>query len=169
MKLRKLNRKGISIIELILVLAIAGIVFQMVYSILFVGSKSFVKGKDMGFAQQDGRILSDAITKELRVAKTIEVENIPAGKYHFLKVMNGDLIKTSVDGGNKETVLFSGSIENLVFERKSEDGQGVLRCILTLKEGKEVYTSEFNVLLENLPAYNAEFENMKTIYYTTYE
>lgn len=70
------NRKGISLIELVLAVAIVGIVIQVAYSIYFVGARSYETSKDMGFAQQEIRNLSMVLNNELRVAKEINTTDL---------------------------------------------------------------------------------------------
>jgi len=71
MKTTSNNRKGMTLVELLLTVAIFSLVIQLVYSIFFVGQKSFVTSKDIGFAQQEARLPIDYINRQVRTAKNV--------------------------------------------------------------------------------------------------
>lgn len=65
------NRKGYTLVELMLVIALIGIVTTVAYSIFFTGQKSFEVGIDKGSGQADERILREHLAKELRYIKKV--------------------------------------------------------------------------------------------------
>ena len=67
------KRKGITLIELVLTVAIISVIIQVIYSIFFVGNLSFNTSKDIGFAQQGARIPIDYINKEVRNSSSVSI------------------------------------------------------------------------------------------------
>ncbi|MCR3955096.1 MAG: hypothetical protein NUK57_02300 [Gudongella sp.] len=73
------QRKGISLIELVLTIALVGIFTQVIYSVFFIGNASHKYSTNLGFAQQDTRYISDFLTKELRYVTNM-TDNIEMAK-----------------------------------------------------------------------------------------
>lgn len=84
------DRKGITLIELVLVVALLGITIQAIYSIFFVGNTSYGVSKSKGFAQQEVRLASDFISKNLKYATILssDSEYFTSG-YYSLRVIKG--------------------------------------------------------------------------------
>ncbi|MBV1757627.1 MAG: InlB B-repeat-containing protein [Dethiosulfatibacter sp.] len=104
------RRKGVTLIELMLTLAIVGLVLMVVYSVLFAGTTSHSISTSKGFAQQDIRIASDFLTNELRYVTDISDEDYAYSEYYSLRINNeGKLVKTKhvyqVDDSVVETIL----------------------------------------------------------------
>lgn len=93
------NRKGISLIELVLTLALIGIALQVGFSILSVGSTSHGVSTNKGFSQQDIRIGGDFIANELKTVTDIsDTEDDYFGTYYSLSV------EVDADTGTKRLV-----------------------------------------------------------------
>ncbi len=58
------NRKGFSLIELVLTMALIGIVIQVIYSVFFVGLRSFATSNNIGFSQEGVRLANIFLTEE---------------------------------------------------------------------------------------------------------
>jgi hypothetical protein len=102
MKLVKIQiqRKGISLVELVLTMAIFLIVLQVVYSIFFTGQNSFAVSNNKGFAQQGVRYGHIVISDELRYASSfISQEDFTSlvtnTRFYGLHIEENELIKTS--------------------------------------------------------------------------
>lgn len=162
------NNKGITLIELIITIAIMAIVIQTIYSIFFVGNKSFNISKNKGFAQQEARIAMDIINKELRTAKEISKEE-SIGEYYSLSIEDNKLSRKAPDGSGKKLFLFNSQAE-IEFEKIEK---GILYVKIKVVEGKnrdeQEYIVNFSILLENLEGSSEELENLSKIYYSKYE
>lgn len=89
------NQKGITLIELIVTLAILGIIIPVVYSVFFAGASSYSFSTNKGFAQQDLRRTADYLTKELRLITDINDEDLSSTEYYSLRINSeGDLVKS---------------------------------------------------------------------------
>lgn len=62
------NRKGITLIEVVLTLALIGLITQVVYSVFFVGGNSFAVSNNKGFSQQGVRNTIIFLESELKYA-----------------------------------------------------------------------------------------------------
>jgi uncharacterized repeat protein (TIGR02543 family) len=104
------KRKGVSLIELVLTIAILSMVIQLVYSLLFAGKTSYSVSTNIGFAQQSTRLAGNFISEELRYASTLSdnKEAYDTDFYSISKVDYGDtsiLVKTKYifnDNGTPE-------------------------------------------------------------------
>ncbi|WMM26940.1 prepilin-type N-terminal cleavage/methylation domain-containing protein [Tissierella sp. MB52-C2] len=171
------NNKGLTLIELIITIAIMAIVLQMIYSILFVGNKSFNLGKNKGFIQKDARIVSELITKELRTAKEIRFNEKTIKEEHFsLEANNGSLIKktyndSGIENEDKRQTLFTNSLRGIEFNPKDTNPNGIINITIEIEEetnkNSETYSINFNILLENIPTYR-ENNIQNKIYYSKY-
>ncbi|OLS02739.1 PilW family protein [Tissierella creatinophila] len=139
----KNNRKGFTLVEVILVLALIGVIITVSYSIFFTGQKSFEVGIDKGLAQEDNRILREYLVRELRYITYFNSQKPNSQNYYSLKIIqnsNGSnsLIKTKYNNGNKEenNTPFTFNKLNL----KSENG-------IIKAEVNDKY--KFTILLEN--------------------
>lgn len=100
------SRKGVTLIELILTLAIVGMVLVVVYSVLFAGTTSHSISTSKGFAQQDVRIAADFLTNELRYVSDISDEDYAYSEYYSLRINNeGNLVKTKHVYQSDDTVV----------------------------------------------------------------
>ena len=89
------KNRGLTLIELIITLALIGLVLQVVYSLLFTGNNSFVLNTNKGFTQQEARLLGDIINSELRNITNMTtdptvVEEHFIGNYYSLEFTTED-------------------------------------------------------------------------------
>ena len=67
------NKKGFTLVELIIILAIIGIVINAVFSMNIFGINSFIRGSDRYDLISRTNLVSEYITKYIRYAYEIEV------------------------------------------------------------------------------------------------
>ena len=169
----KKNRKGITLMELIITLGIILIVFQVIYSIFFMGNKSFKFSKNKGFAQQGVRSASDFVNRELRNVKEVSKEKLE-GKHYSLSLKDGKLVKRFHDGSSTEEILsLADNLVEIKFSHVERDLLGYIKVTIISKEGQnekdiQGYSLKFDVLLENLPDYDEDIDQ-DIIYYSKYE
>lgn len=171
------KHKGFTLIEVILTLAIIGIVIQLSYSLLFSGTKSFQVGRDKGLSQQDFRIVQEILKKEIRYVKYLnniapeDDVNETYEKYYSLELKEND--DESYSFIRKEYV--KDELEaNLYQEDTAKEIQLVARIYkgqlpITIKipeEGLNVVDislgkngeKSFSISLENISESNEKFE-----------
>lgn len=152
------RNKGVTLIELIVALAILGIVIIGISSFIIFNNKTFNISEKQSDAQFNVRSASESITKELRVADTIEIlDSTPAEfesdkKYIYVE---GNSIKLFM-GGCKKKILNGSSnfTPTLTFKKKSENGK-VLNFTIDGLEGNQKFTIDSDILILNMPAPNS--------------
>lgn len=79
MKLNFLYNKktGVTLIELIIVIAIFGLVLSIVFPMNLFGIKTFNKSNNRSQNQSDVRMAADFITKKIRYAKSVQIIDNP--------------------------------------------------------------------------------------------
>lgn len=87
------NRKGVTLLEVLISIAIIGIALQLILSILISGNSTYDIVTKKGYAQQDIRMIGDYITSELKYVSIITndvdtVQNEFTGNYYSLEVQN---------------------------------------------------------------------------------
>lgn len=181
MKILDNKRKGISLIELVLALAILSIVIQGVYSIFFVGQKSFATGKNKGFAQQGVRVANAFLSEDLKYSTSfITNENFDSGitnsKVYSVQLEDSDLIQkdyTYTNPGYTETEIkrISGNWEGILL---ANDEYGILNVYIKQEENSmnlsSEYVLDYSIELVNSPLIKTEMEwnfmNGDILYYT---
>ena len=128
-----MNRKGVTLAELIIVVAIVGVIATVTANIFIFGNKSFDRSQDISSQQMDTRLVIQAISKELRYAEDIRLlkdkDSIPQNssikdedKYIYFDYISKKIMKK--DGKNSAYEFLSGeqNFENLYFDIQNTEG-----------------------------------------------
>lgn len=145
------NRSGITLVELIIVIAIIGILTGVIGSIFFSGTKSFQVSKDKGFAQQEARLAATVITRELMTAMEWSVNSDSAS-----------MSDTSFKKIDKD------SFDNISSIEFSSIGNDTLDVTVTADEQNASETINFKVLLENSQDLSLFGSDKSVVYYRKY-
>ncbi len=192
-KVHKRTRKGLTLIEVILTIAIMTIIGQALYSIYHVGTKSFEINRDMGFTQQDARLILENLNNEMRTAKEVSTDIIDSGNKYSSIVKDGNVLKKisyvmneSGDFVEDSTKILGTNINMLNFKPIDQNPEDINIEYITDMISVEIVTNEENVSrsytmdirLENgniikystneLGEYNLP-ETIERIYYTKYD
>lgn len=137
------NRRGISLVELLVSLAILSMVLAVGYNIFTFGYTSFNLGEQRFDAQQNVRLAADFITQELRYATHVRIyesfnENFSdpvfvagdSDDYNFIYVKNGFLMFRSI--GREPVKRFESIAQE---ERVSLDLEFIYDGIVTTPSG----------------------------------
>ena len=193
MKVHKRTRKGLTLIEVILTIAIMTIIGQALYSIYHVGTKSFEINRDMGFTQQDARLILENLNNEMRTAKEVSTDIIDSGNKYSSILKDGNVLKKisyvmneSGDFVEDSTKILGTNINMLNFKPIDQNPEDINIEYITDMISVEIVTNEENVSrsytmdirLENgniikystneLGEYNLP-ETIDRIYYTKYD
>lgn len=144
----KTKKNAFTLVEIILVLALIGIVTTAAYSVFFAGQKSFEVGIDKGQEQADHRILREYITNELRNVTKIYFNEPSEGvlkKYSSLSIEGSvpmeKYLSIKNDGNTKKIPVY--------FQEISMENDGnIIRVKYKPTNSKSEY--EFTIGLENV-------------------
>lgn len=138
-----MNRKGVTLVELIIVVAIVGVIATVTANIFIFGNKSFDRSQDISSQQMDTRLVIQAISKELRYAEDIRLlkdkDSIPQNssikdedKYIYFDDISKKIMKK--DGKNSAYEFLSGKqeFENIYFDIQNKGSRGDEKVILEL-------------------------------------
>ena len=146
----KLNKKGVSIIEVLLTLAIFAVIIPIIYFIFFVSNNSFEVGKNRGLAQQEARLIADFLNEELRYASVIsdEKNNMLEETFYSLEIKDNSIVKKTYSGqgdyGIEDTIVNANCDIELEYE-----GNRILKGVIRINNQDANYSLDFNIPLEN--------------------
>lgn len=69
------SNQGITLVELLITLALLGIVLALGFNYYFFGSRTFEEGETRANVQREMRLAADDITRQLRLAHSVEFKN----------------------------------------------------------------------------------------------
>ena len=139
------NNKGITLVEIIIVVAILGIIMTTVSSLFSFGIKSFKITSDKGFTQQNERLIVTKITNKLRTAK--KIKNVVSEDCK--EVLSKEILKE--EGVQVDSITFTGDKKNLTIK-------------LIMKDNPN--EKNFDIRIEN--ENDMKFIDSKQIYYSHY-
>lgn len=168
-------------IEVLVSIGLAGILIFIIFSIYSTGNKIFNKTTNQSSSQQDVRSTADFITREIRSAKVISINENDIkkdySKYYALifkldtnankKYLYKESFNTST--GNKE-IKVGSQLYDLKFLPASK--KGMLKLSITADEKNQNYSLEFEFLLDNINDIvipSTETNGVETIYYVKNE
>lgn len=104
------NRKGFTLLECILAMAIMSLIFIAAYSLFIFGIRTYEAGRQKVDVQQNVRIAADFIFREVRYARTLDVPSPSEIRFTFPGDDNHYAIKLK----GEEIVLLTNFVENKV-------------------------------------------------------
>ena len=146
------NKDGFTLIELILVIAIIGIIASFLGSPLITGFNFFQMDINNINVQEDLRFTSNMIITYSKFAKSISLINSAPGSYasgESCIILENGKIKYKNSGG--ERIWTESTITDLDFHlRQKGSGENVLEFSITGNNGGEIFTIDSQVLLNNI-------------------
>jgi prepilin-type N-terminal cleavage/methylation domain-containing protein len=125
------RKKGLTLVEVMVTLAILGIVMSVLFSFLIFGNRTFNKDMTQYDIQSNTRLASDGLSDLLQYAVELELVDPPVSAiaddnlYNFIYFENNKIIHSMyVPGGlRRKVMLFDGPFTNTsYFEAISEYG-----------------------------------------------
>lgn len=120
------TNKGLTMIEVIIVMAIFGVVATLSFDLFFFSNKIFEKGTDQYTVQSNMRIASFSVSESVRYATEVEVESDkPASftdPYSYIYHDSGTkqvLLSYINELGNRETRILGSEVNSLQFTKNS--------------------------------------------------
>jgi len=133
-----INNKGVTVVELLLVIAIGGLILGMALSLQNFGLRSFIVGTSQAEIQQNARLIDEIIRREIRNADKIDLTD------------NGGALNKKMEfDSNNNRFLFgeSGSnyveiegIENVTFV--ADENDRIIRFLIEGVRDNFVFSNE---------------------------
>ncbi|HAE62320.1 MAG TPA: hypothetical protein DCG38_08325 [Eubacteriaceae bacterium] len=177
------NQKGITLVELIVVLALITIALTVLFGIFRTGWRTFGSGVDKTTMQQNARFVSNKITEELKFAKNLSNDpSIFSDDPAFYKIsfVGDELIVAkydSLDDYNNNIISDTSStgtnLSSLQFNNDSDSDKTVEFTLRTFEKTGQAELDEYEITtsiqLMNKEVTLTSFNNATTIFYTLYE
>lgn len=153
MEQKRLDNKGVSLVELLVSIAIMGILAALVSVVLVSGTKFFRKQSAVTNLQNDSQIITTTITKALLEATDIKVEN----KTGYIEISTGDKIFAWVNqsgDANFGSLYIYGSSETLAFDKGHRLSKNVAnleihgRCFVDTLNADGTHTYSYDTVTE---------------------
>lgn len=177
-------RKGITLIELLLTLAIVSIVVLAGYSLFFTGNISFSTSAGKGLSQQDGRIMVDYINRELKAVKNLylrkeDLETSDIDNFYSISFIEGSLTKDKyISNSITKSIQIGSNPKNVSLELIKEEEhihKNKIRLHVVTEEKSKTNNYEIDIYFENgdvlvLPDNHDDIPSpIQDIYYTRYD
>lgn len=118
------NNKGVTLLEIIISLAIVGLLLTLTFNLFFFGNEVFAKGSEQYNVQTSVRLSTTSITDTVRYSTALFIEsNIPdtfENPYHYIYYDNGSVYYNYIDiDGTRKTRVLGTDITSLTFNKQS--------------------------------------------------
>lgn len=149
------NKKGLSLLELLIALLLLNLVLAIGYSFFYFGTRSFAIGESQSDVQQNVRMAADFITNEIRFAESLEILGSSfsfSGDYNYIYI-NEDSVIHRKEGTSTGTKILSGISENIDFSVNfniSSSGNNVLQFAVNGENAEKTFDIESEVMLPNV-------------------
>ncbi len=162
--MKKLNNKGLSLVELIIAVGIFALVMVVVFRMMVVSTKSYTEGNDEINAQNEAQMLmnhlDNIISDASEVTKAGGIYTIKRGTSSTAKVvivnyLNGKLYyyeKGQVAGGSSptDTYLMSDDVSAFYMNLSNIESHRYVSVDLTVTKAGRSYTATKNIFLRNI-------------------
>jgi prepilin-type N-terminal cleavage/methylation domain-containing protein len=146
------NKRGLSLIELVIALALLSTVLAVGYSFYFFGTNAFASGESRSNMQRDLRQVSDMVTRNIRNASNINVVNsVTNDTYQYIYLSNKAIMHRQSDGNVR--TLTDPHVETLSFTLvRLSNGENYLHFTMesTATVNNQDYDITSNVALNNI-------------------
>ena len=132
---RSLHCQGFTLVELLVVLAIVGIVMGGIYAVFVRSNRVYISQEEVVAAQQEARSALDILGREIRMAGFIAANNKTGGLDHIIAPAwagNADsaIEIAQVDGGAKTTTLaFKSNLDGTDTDLDGNDDTEAVRYV----------------------------------------
>ena len=150
------SKSGVTLVELLLVIALLSLVIGITYSLLLFGMRTYAKGNDQTEVQFDIRFTADAVTNELRYASLVEIHpdslSIPASiddDSRYIYLLNEDGVDKLVFEGEDYLKKYPlGTNGQIHFTKGTSDK--ILNFVLSGTRNNQDFSIDSEVAILNL-------------------
>lgn len=152
MNIKPMNRKGVTLVELVLAMAILSIVMGTIYSINLFGLRTFAQSNLRAENQYETRMPADFIAKRIRYANSIEIlsdvpEDTPSNA-HEIFIDSGELKYR--EGGSEAVLIGTQGVTDYSLEMSRKSGTSNVIQYTIGKAGTDKYDLVTDVVILNL-------------------
>ena len=162
------SSQGVTIIELMIALAIFGLVISVAFAIQSYGIASFTRGESLVTRQQNIRMVTRILSEEIRFAQDVVVDySLEGPDYIYYWADDGSILKGTE--ANPETILGSTkntsySLEfNVVASEEDEEEPRIVEMTVRSESPQGVYEVTTSVQGLNLPIEGIEKTGVGTV------
>ena len=153
------EKKGFTLVEVIITMAILGIVAAAINSIFYFTLKINKADNDSYIAQSDAQIIMQKIQNEIRYANTLVIDSCSPSNFisgiKYIYNSNGSIVKNSGISLDSAVPLTAGSKDfsySITFSKNSSKSVGVK--VSVFKNGTNLYNLETSIHINNLISTN---------------
>ncbi|HAP32416.1 MAG TPA: hypothetical protein DCQ14_05110 [Firmicutes bacterium] len=154
------NNKGITLIELLIAVALTGMIMSLGYALYFFGTGSFERGTAQAQAQHNARLADEYLKAELRNALRIEIDKTGReGEFDgYFHLAEGSLIKS----GERVT---GNTLINLAVKIVNEGNRAILEYEIKSSDHNEKFIFTNRILLNNIgaAAFDASYNAFRSL------
>lgn len=166
-----LNRRGMTLVELLVSLAILSLVIVLVGSLLVMSFRGYQRNVRQAALQQDARLKADFITGQLRAAKAVSSSALPGNTNFLLHTLPVGserylVMDTFAEGTPGDRRTIGTAISSLKFY--DTGNTRMLGVQLTVEKQGQSYTLDFEVRLENAVVTGLGIAGRNALYFTVY-
>ena len=149
--LLRTHRNGFTVIELLVALAVTGIMLIALFSFFSLGFQTFYSGRQRIDLQQNVRLAADFITREVRYANELEI--VTPGEIRF--TLHGCSNQYRIKQKGDELVLLTNDVENKIAYHIRElelsycVQDHVLHYVIHGEEGFQRYSLRSSIHIKN--------------------
>ena len=146
------RKKGFTLVELIIFLALLGVVLAIGYRIFFFGQRAFAVGSDQFQLQSEIRKAGDFIIDEVRNATEIDIINTPffaQTGYGYIYLHDSKIVY-EYSGGTRDITDSLLKDEDVFSIRKDSDNRNYLCIDMTGTLNGNTYNLSTEILLKNV-------------------
>lgn len=144
--------EGLTLVELLIVLALTVVVIGMVYSVIYFANQSFVRGGDQYQLRSGISVAADFITDEVRNATEIEIVAPPFGDPSSRYIYIDENVLKHYQTGTVENKSDKILTDESFFALRKDDTTGRCYVSINLKGTRrdEEFSLNTDVLLNNI-------------------
>lgn len=150
------DKRGLTLVELIISLALLGVVLSVGYSFYAFGNRSFDVGENRSVLQRDIRAAAAFITKEVRYTNRLRLTEFPESpprEDHSYIFLEESALK-HIDGTGSLSVKTEVNVTALAFSARTINNRIVLSFRIEGEKDGQRYAIESEVLLLNVSSYS---------------
>ncbi|WP_040378404.1 PilW family protein [Dethiobacter alkaliphilus] len=166
------NNKGLSLVELIIVLILINVVLAIGYGYYYFGTRSFTVGESRADVQQNVRLATEFVANNVRFADDLEIfqiddtEDLVYDKnfnYFYIDIEEKKIMHRKIKE-TESSIIFPVVNQNIDFDLHFERSSTNILAFVITGKNDHVYSLESEVLLANVTSISGHNEGVAIRY-----